>query len=63
MPPNPEWGKEFGEGSTYLIIRIVAIYLAMRCFDEVPSLENMENRSHPPVALRQTFFMLTCLLR
>jgi hypothetical protein len=41
----------------------VAIYLAMRCFDEVPSLENMENRSHPPVALRQTFFMLTCLLR
>ncbi|TBE20546.1 hypothetical protein [Rhizobium ruizarguesonis] len=60
LPPNPEWEKEFGEGSTYLIIRIVAIYLAMRCFDEVPSLENMENRSHPPVALRQTFFMLTC---
>ncbi|MGO6699909.1 hypothetical protein ACCS33_10690 [Rhizobium ruizarguesonis] len=57
LPPNPEWENDFGEGSTFLIIRIVAIYLAMRCFDEVATLENMGNRSHPPVAMRQWFFM------
>ncbi len=57
LPPNPQWEKDFGEGSTYLIIRIIAVYLTMRCFDDLVSLEDMDNRNYPPVALRQWFFM------
>ncbi|TCB17803.1 hypothetical protein E0J18_12035 [Rhizobium leguminosarum bv. viciae] len=59
LPPNPQWELDFGEGSTFLIIRIIAVYLTMRCLDDEVSLDDMENRSYPPVALRQYFFMGT----
>ncbi|MBY2949483.1 hypothetical protein [Rhizobium leguminosarum] len=59
LPVNPGWEKEFGEGSTFLIIRNFAIYLAMRCFNDAASLENIENSNYPPVALRQYFVMGT----
>ncbi|MGZ2381755.1 hypothetical protein [Rhizobium brockwellii] len=59
LPANPGWEKEFGEGSTFLIVRNFAIYLVMRCFNDAASLENIKNTYYPPVALRQYFVMGT----
>ncbi|MBY5319187.1 hypothetical protein [Rhizobium leguminosarum] len=55
LPANPAWEAEFGENSTYTIIRNIAIYLALRCFNEAASLVDMGSRFYPPVAVRQFY--------
>lgn len=59
LPSNPEWESEYGQDSTYTILRNFAIYLAMRCFDEVAAWEGMDESGYPPVPLRQYFVSAT----
>jgi len=52
LPAFPKWEDEFGVGSTYLMLRMFAVYLALRCMDEAATLAKVEMRKHPPIYVR-----------